>query len=151
MERIASFEVNHLNLGKGIYISRVDDDIVTYDIRVRKPNTTFLDTGTIHTIEHLVATFVRNSMYKEKIIYFGPMGCRTGFYLLVRNMKQEDAIKLIYDAFSFVGSYTGEIPGTTLIECGNYLDHNLNGAREEAKEFVKIIGNYHADQLNYSR
>ena len=150
MERIASFEVNHLNLEKGIYISRVDDDIVTYDIRVRKPNTTFMDTGTIHTIEHLVATFVRNSAQKDNIIYFGPMGCRTGFYLLVRNMDHMDAIKLIHDSFSFAGSFEGDIPGITQIECGNYLDHNLDGARREAKEFAKIVESYTVNQLNYT-
>ena len=102
MDRIASFEVDHNKLQRGIYTSRVDGDIVTYDIRMKLPNSgNYLNNPAMHTIEHIVATFVRNSEFRDRIIYFGPMGCRTGFYLLVRDIKPFDVINLVHDAFEF--------------------------------------------------
>ena len=137
LKRIASFEVNHNVLERGIYISRIDKDITTYDIRMKLPNKNdYLATAAMHTIEHIVATFVRNSAYLDRIIYFGPMGCRTGFYLLTRDIAENEVISLIFDAFSFLAEFRGEIPGTTAIECGNYLEHDLETAKAEAENYL---------------
>ena len=150
MKRIASFEVDHTDLQKGMYISRVDGDVVTYDIRTRRPNVEeVMDNASIHTVEHLFATFVRNSPLTDKIIYFGPMGCRTGFYFLVRDMAHEDAIKLTQDAIAFIASYEGEIPGVSAAECGNYRDHSLEGAIKEAQLFLPVIKNVTEVDLKY--
>lgn len=150
MKRIASFEVDHTNLQKGMYISRVDGDVVTYDIRTRRPNVEeVMDNASIHTVEHLFATFVRNSPLTDKIIYFGPMGCRTGFYFLVRDMAHADAIKLTQDSFDFIASFSGEIPGVSAAECGNYRDHSLEGAIKEAQMFLPVIKNVTEESLKY--
>ncbi len=150
MKRIASFEVDHTVLEKGMYISRVDGDVVTYDIRTRKPNVEeVMDNASIHTVEHLFATFVRNSDFTDKIIYFGPMGCRTGFYFLVRDMAHEDAIKLTRDAFAFIASFEGEVPGVSAVECGNYRDHSLEGAKKEAEMYLPVINNVTVKSLEY--
>lgn len=150
MNRIASFEVDHITLERGMYISRIDGDIITYDIRTRKPNTgDVMDNAAIHTVEHLFATFVRNSRFSDKIIYFGPMGCRTGFYFLVRDMANEDAIELTRDAFRFIASYEGDVPGVSAAECGNYRDHSLDGAKAEALEYLPVIENITPKDLEY--
>ncbi len=150
MDRIASFCVDHNTLLPGIYTSRVDGDIVTYDIRMRKPNVPpYLANPAIHTIEHLFATYARNSKLRDQVIYFGPMGCRTGFYFLVRNMDGSDAIQLITDAFSFIADYNGIVPGTAASECGNYLEHDLDAAKKEAKEFLPIISGWNEEKLKY--
>ncbi len=152
LKRIASFQVNHNILERGIYISRIDGDITTYDIRMKLPNKNdYLEPAAMHTIEHIVATFTRNSKYSENIIYFGPMGCRTGFYLLTRSIPDIEAISLIYDAFSFLADFEGEIPGTTAIECGNYLEHDLAAAKAEAKNYLPVIENYTVEQLVYKK
>ena len=150
MNKIASFKVNHLTLQPGIYISRSDGNITTYDIRLKKPNNgDYLNIAAMHTVEHIVATFVRNSDFSDSIIYFGPMGCRTGFYLLVRDINPADVIHLIIDAFSFLANFNDVIPGTTAIECGNYLEHNLDIAKMDAKKFLDVINNYTVDELKY--
>ena len=150
MKRIASFEVDHTVLEKGMYISRVDGEVVTYDIRTRKPNVEeVMDNASIHTVEHLFATFVRNSQFTDRIIYFGPMGCRTGFYFLVRDMAHEDAINLTRDAFAFIASFEGEVPGVSAVECGNYRDHSLEGAKKEAEMYLPVINNVTVKSLEY--
>lgn len=150
MDKIASFQIDHRILPCGMYISRVDDDIITYDIRTRKPNKEeVMDNGALHTVEHLFATFARNSEYKDHIIYFGPMGCRTGYYFITRNLEHSKAIKLVKDTFDFIANYEGEIPGATEIECGNYRDHNLPKAREDAKEMANILKNWDESLLKY--
>lgn len=150
MNRIASFCVDHTKLEPGVYISRVDGDIVTYDIRMRKPNIPpFLPNPTLHTFEHLFATFARNSAFSDHIIYFGPMGCRTGFYFLVRDMTNEDALQLIKDIFAMIQNYTGEIPGNTAAECGNYLEHDLQDAKQEAVKFMGILHKWNTGNLEY--
>lgn len=150
MKRIASFEVDHTVLEKGMYTSRVDGDVTTYDIRTRKPNVEeVMDNASIHTVEHLFATFVRNSPLADKIIYFGPMGCRTGFYFLVRDMAPEDAISLTQQAFRFIASFNGEVPGVSAVECGNYRDHSLEGAKKEAEMFIPVIEKVTVESLNY--
>lgn len=150
MEKIASFQVNHDVLTPGIYLSRTDDDIITYDIRMRIPNgDSFLANAAMHTIEHLFATIARNSSFQNQIIYFGPMGCRTGFYFLVRNMEHSDAILLIREIFTQIAAFDDEIPGRTAVECGNYLEHDLQGAKEEAAHFLPILNTWSVEKLVY--
>lgn len=152
-EKITSFTVDHNKLLRGIYISRIDGDVVTYDIRMKLPNKgDYLSNPTMHTIEHIVATFVRNSNYKDNIIYFGPMGCRTGFYLLVRDaVSHSEVISLLKNAFLFLKDFQGVIPGYSAKECGNYLEHDLKTAKIEANEYLKVIENYTEDMLYYEK
>lgn len=151
-ERIASFEVNHNTLQRGIYISRVDGDITTYDIRMKLPNKgDYLSNPALHTTEHIIATFLRNSMYKDSIIYFGPMGCRTGFYLLVKGIEPSEVIKLVKEAFEFLSKFEGAIPGVSAVECGNCLEHDLAEAKEEALAYLPVISGCSVDSLKYSK
>ena len=150
MNRIASFCVDHTKLMPGIYISRIDGDIVTYDLRMRKPNTPpFLSNPALHSFEHLFATIARNSSYGDKVIYFGPMGCRTGCYFLVRNLEPAEALILIKDVLKKIASYSGELPGNTAKECGNYLEHDLEGAKREAEDFYRVVQNWTVENLKY--
>lgn len=151
MKTIESFLVDHTVLTAGIYLSRVDGDAVTYDLRLKRPNVEkVLDNAPIHTIEHLFATYVRNSKYSESIIYFGPMGCRTGFYFIVRdNMSHETVVSLVKEAFNFIAAYDEEIPGVSAKECGNYLDHDLDGAKREAAIYADAIKDLTADDIYY--
>ena len=143
MNKIASFTIDHTILPKGIYVSRVDGDVTTYDIRMRRPNVEeVLTNGSIHTIEHLFATYVRNSVFADNIIYFGPMGCRTGCYFLTRGMDGQDVINLTREAFKFIADYEGEIPGVSAVECGNYRDHDLERAKVDAEDMVKVLEGY---------
>ncbi|MDR0949608.1 MAG: S-ribosylhomocysteine lyase [Lachnospiraceae bacterium] len=143
MEKIASFQVNHLQLLRGIYVSRVDPVgdtfATTFDLRMTTPNQEpVMNTAEIHTLEHLGATFLRNHpIYKEKVLYFGPMGCRTGFYLmLVGNYSSGDIVELLISMFEWIRDFTGDIPGATPRDCGNYLDMNLPMAQFYAKRFL---------------
>ncbi len=152
MERIASFEIDHDLLQPGMYLSRTDGDVVTYDIRFVRPNTPpFLPNGAMHTIEHLVATYVRNSPWKEHIIYFGPMGCRTGFYFLTRGLEHEVAIRLMAEALAFTAAYEGAVPGVSAAECGNWLEHDLPEARRWASAMAAVLENYSREQLIYPK
>ena len=141
MEKIASFQVDHTRLTPGMYTSRTDGDVVTYDVRFIKPNTPpYLDPPVLHTIEHLVATYVRNSSHKDGVIYFGPMGCRTGFYLVVfGDMTPAGILPYVRDAFSFIASYDGEIPGAGPEECGNWSDQDLPAARAYAEKYLRDL------------
>lgn len=150
MKTIPSFQIDHNILKKGIYISRIDDDITTYDIRMREPNREpVMTNAAMHTIEHLFATYVRNTEFGDNIIYFGPMGCRTGFYFLTRSLSDGYTINLIKEAFQFIADFWGVVPGASPRECGNCLDHNLAQAKEESKEFLKVIENWTKDDLKY--
>lgn len=150
MKKIASFTIDHTILPKGIYLSRVDGDVDTFDIRMRKPNVEqVLTNGSIHTIEHLFATYVRNTKYSDNVIYFGPMGCRTGCYFLTRNLEKSIVIDLIKEAFDFISSYEGEIPGASEIECGNYRDHDLKQAKEDTKDMCIVLKNWNEEMLKY--
>ena len=153
MKRIASFEVNHDVLEKGMYISRIDGDVVTYDIRMKLPNGgDYLDMDSAHTFEHLFATYARNSTCANDIVYVGPMGCRTGFYLLVRDdLSHAQAIRLVQESMAFIAGYEGKIPGSTRKECGNYLAHNLAGAKALAKDMVDVLVDWTEDKLQYKR
>ena len=154
MERIASFTIDHLNLESGLYVSRKDMrenvTVTTFDMRVTAPNKEpVMDMPALHTIEHLGATFLRNSEIKDDVVYFGPMGCRTGFYFLLKDTDHKTAVKVIKDAFRFIADFNGEIPGTTAIECGNYLEHDLGGAKKIATEYLQILENVTEKTLNY--
>ena len=151
MKKIASFTIDHTILGKGMYTSRVDGDCITYDLRFRLANREEVMTnGSIHTLEHLFATFVRNSKYSDNIIYFGPMGCRTGFYFITRDaISPKEAIELTKEAISFCAAFEGEVPGVSEAECGNYRDHDLETAKKEASEYIKVIENWTEADLVY--
>lgn len=151
MEKIASFQVDHTKFGVGMYISRIDGDIVTYDVRMVKPNGgVYISNPSLHTIEHLFATFARNSRFGSNIVYVGPMGCRTGFYLLTRGISHEDAIALVKEAYAFIADYNDEIPGCTEVECGNYLEHDFESAKKDVLPLLKKLENYTVDMLDYS-
>lgn len=140
MKRITSFTVDHDLLKEGIYVSRIDGDITTYDMRTRIPNNgDFMDTTTAHTVEHMFATFVRNSEISDDVIYFGPMGCRTGFYLLVRNADNAKILEITKKILADILAYEGEVFGNTKKECGNYLDLDLTKAKEECAKYLKVL------------
>ncbi|MBQ7637717.1 MAG: S-ribosylhomocysteine lyase [Clostridia bacterium] len=151
MKTIASFTVNHDKLKKGMYVSRIDGDVITYDIRMRVPNGgDYLSNGAMHTFEHLFATYARNSEFESSVIYVGPMGCRTGFYLLLRDdVSRSDAIRLVKEAFAFISSFEGEIPGTKRWECGNYLDHDLEGAKADAADMCEVLKDWTEEKMVY--
>ena len=151
MKPIASFTVNHDTLERGMYISRVDGDVVTYDVRMKKPNRgDYLSTGTAHTIEHLFATLARNSEQGGAVIYVGPMGCRTGFYLLVRDtLTHAQAIALVRDCMAQIAAWEGAVPGAARAQCGNYLDQDLPGARSVAAEMCAVLRYWTEEDVNY--
>ena len=151
MEKIASFTVDHDRLEKGMYISRVDGDVITYDIRMKKPNGgDYLGYAELHTFEHLFATYARNSIYRDSVVYVGPMGCRTGFYLLLRDtVSGNEAISLVRQSFNFISGFEGEIPGSKRRECGNYLEHDLAGARKTAADMLDVLKNWNTENLAY--
>ncbi len=151
MEKIKSFQVNHNTLKKGLYVSRVDREVVTYDLRMKLPNSgDYLDFDALHTIEHLFATYVRNSSYTDKIIYVGPMGCRTGFYFLVSGMSNGEVLTLLRETFKFIADFEGAIPGNSAEECGNYLAHNLPLAKKEAADYLVVLNNCSESTMNYA-
>lgn len=157
MKKIASFTVNHLTLLPGIYVSRKDtvgsEVLTTFDLRMTRPNfEPVMNTSEIHAIEHLGATFLRNHPdYAEKIIYFGPMGCRTGFYLILAgDYESADIVPLIQELFLFIVEYEGEIPGAAARDCGNYLDLNLPMAKYLAKKYYnEVLKDIPPERLNY--
>ena len=151
MKKIASFTVNHDLLEKGMYISRIDGDVVTFDVRMKRPNGgEYLSPSAAHTLEHLFATYARNSKWGESVLYVGPMGCRTGFYLLMRDsVTLGECITLVQKSMAFARDFTGEIPGNTARECGNYLDHDLQGAKAIAKEMCEVLQNWTEKDLRY--
>ena len=151
LRKIASFTVNHDSLVPGMYVSRVDGDCVTYDLRLKTPNRgDYLGQGALHTLEHLVATFVRSSPLSDQVVYFGPMGCRTGFYLILRDsVSRADALALTRDAFDFAAAFEGAIPGAKRRECGNYRGHDLPGARREAAAYGKVLEGCGPERMTY--
>ena len=157
MEKIASFTVNHLTLLPGIYVSRKDhigsEVVTTFDLRMTRPNfEPVMNTAEMHTIEHLAATYLRNDPeYKEKVVYFGPMGCRTGFYLLLAgDYESKDIVELITRLFIFIRDFEGEVPGAAARDCGNYLDMNLPMAKWLADKYVKeVLENISEERLIY--
>lgn len=146
MEKIASFTIDHIKLQPGMYVSRKDhvgaETITTFDLRMTSPNEEpVMNTAEVHTIEHLAATFLRNHpVYKDKTIYFGPMGCRTGFYLLLAgDYESADIVNLMIEMYEFIRDFTGEVPGASPKDCGNYLDMNLGMAKYLAKKYLDTV------------
>lgn len=145
MEKIESFRVDHTRLVPGLYVSRRDGGdekpVTTFDIRITRPNAEpVMDMPAIHTMEHLGATYLRNSAWKDQIIYFGPMGCRTGFYLVMfGQLMAEDVLTLVREAFAFIQAFEGDIPGASPVECGNYQEQNLNMAHYYAKKYLAAL------------
>ena len=147
-KQIKSFQVDHDFIIPGMYVSRIDGDVVTYDLRTRKPNCdNYMDSVTLHTLEHMFATYIRFSEKGGNIIYFGPMGCRTGFYLLVRNMSNEEVLELTKQTLEKIITHEGEVFGSTRKECGNYKELDLESAKRECREYLKNLENW--NDFNY--
>jgi S-ribosylhomocysteine lyase len=156
MEKIASFTIDHNLLQPGLYVSRKDtigaETVTTFDLRLTKPNgEPVMNTAEVHTIEHLAATYLRNDpAWKDRVIYFGPMGCRTGFYLLLAgNYTSRDALPLVLDCFRFVRDFRGDVPGASAKDCGNYLDMNLPMANYWGKRYAALLETITEDRLVY--
>ena len=156
VEKIASFTVDHIKLLPGLYVSRKDkvgaETVTTFDLRLTKPNEEpVMNTAEVHTIEHLAATYLRNDpQWKDKVLYFGPMGCRTGFYLLLAgDYTSRDVLPLVLDCFRFIRDYRGEVPGASPKDCGNYLDMNLNMANFWGRRYAALLENITPDRLIY--
>ena len=139
-KKIASFTVNHDTLTEGVYVSRIDGDITTYDMRTRVPNGgDYMDNLTMHSLEHMFATYVRNSEIGDRVIYFGPMGCRTGFYLLVREMPHERVLTIVKDVLAKIIAHDGAMFGASQKECGNYRELSLDAAKAEAARYLEKL------------
>lgn len=156
MEKITSFTIDHNRLQSGLYVSRKDqvgaETVTTFDLRLTSPNEEpVMNTAEMHTIEHLAATYLRNEPnWKERVLYFGPMGCRTGFYLLLAgDYVSEDVLPLLRDCFRFIGDFSGEVPGATAKDCGNYLDMNLPMAKYWGKKYGDLLEHIDASRLVY--
>ena len=158
MEKITSFTIDHVLLQPGLYVSRKDavgkEIVTTFDLRLTKPNEEpVMNTAEVHTIEHLAATYLRNEPnWKERVLYFGPMGCRTGFYLLLTgDYCSEDVLPLVLDCFRFVRDYRGDVPGASARDCGNHLDMNLPMANYWGKKYAALLENITPDRLVYPK
>jgi len=156
MEKITSFTIDHIRLQPGVYVSRKDrvgaETVTTFDLRFTSPNEEpVMNTADVHTIEHLAATFLRNEpSWREKVLYFGPMGCRTGFYLLLAgDYASRDILELLVNCFRFVRDYRGEIPGASAKDCGNYLDLNLSMANYWGARYTALLENIDDTRLVY--
>ena len=156
MEKIASFTVDHIRLQPGLYVSRMDsvgqETVTTLDLRLTSPNDEpVMETGQMHTIEHLAATYLRNDpVWKDRVLYFGPMGCRTGFYLLLAGtVSSTEALMPVLECFRFIRDYEGEIPGASAMDCGNYLDMDLPGAKARAGQYVAVLEAADDSRLHY--
>ena len=152
MERIASFTVDHNKLRPGLYLSRRDGDIITFDLRFKTPNTgDLLSNSEMHSAEHLIATLLRNSEDREAVIYFGPMGCQTGFYFLFDNrlLSCEGAIELLKEVFAAAADFTGEMPGKSPAECGNYVNLDVETGRAVCRFYAELIRDWTVEELVY--
>ena len=152
MERIASFTVDHTTLLPGLYLSRRDGDIITFDLRFKRPNTgDLLSNSEMHSTEHLIATLLRNSAEKDAVIYFGPMGCQTGFYFLFDNrlLSCEGAIDLLKEVFAAAADFEGEMPGKSPAECGNYINLDVEAGRRVCRFYADLIRDWTVEKLAY--
>ena len=150
MERIKSFQINHNILEPGFYISREDDNVITYDLRTRKPNAgSYMDNATMHSLEHMFATYARNSAATDKVIYFGPMGCQTGFYFLVKDLAPVEVFELTIEILEDIIAYEGPVFGASAIECGNYANLDLALAKEEATRYLEVLNNWENMEFTY--
>lgn len=140
MRKITSFTVDHDFITEGMYISRIDGDVTTYDLRTRIPNAgDYMDNLTMHSLEHMFATYVRNSAIGDSVIYFGPMGCRTGFYLLVRDVPSEEVVRVVKQVLAAIAEHDGEMFGASRKECGNYRELSLDAAKTEAARYLAAL------------
>lgn len=150
MERIKSFQINHNILEPGFYISREDDNVITYDLRMRKPNAgDYMSNATMHSLEHMFATYARNSAVSDKVIYFGPMGCQTGFYFLVKDMAPVEVFELTIEILEDIVAYEGPVFGASAIECGNYANLDLSLAKEEAAKYLAVLNEWTNMEFSY--
>lgn len=150
MERIASFNVDHTKLTPGLYLSRRDGEVLTWDVRMKKPNAgDYLSTGAMHTLEHLLATYLRNSPQKDHVVYVGPMGCRTGFYVLTQGLSPAEVLELVREGLRNCAVHAGPIPGASEIECGNYRDMDAGAAKAEAAAMAALLENWSAEKMAY--
>ena len=152
MERIASFQVDHNKLVPGLYLSRRDGETVTFDLRFKKPNTgDLLTNAELHSVEHVMATLLRNGRAKDAVIYFGPMGCQTGFYFLFdsRMLSEAEAVELLTEAVAAGAAYEGEMPGKSAVECGNYINLDLALAKAQCAYYSELIRDWTAERLAY--
>ena len=140
IKKITSFTVDHRYIKEGIYVSRIDGDVTTYDMRTRKPNAgDYMDNATMHSFEHMFATYVRNSALGDKVMYFGPMGCQTGFYLLMRDTTNEETLGLVLSVLKNIVNHDGDMFGCSEIECGNYRNLSVEAAKTEAKRYLEVL------------
>lgn len=152
MERIASFQVDHDKLMPGLYLSRRDGEVTTFDLRFKKPNTgDLLTNAEMHSVEHIIATLLRNGRARDAVIYFGPMGCQTGFYLLVdsRQLTDADAVELCKETFAAGAAFEGSMPGYSSVECGNYINLSVDLARKQCAAYSEIIKTWTVEKLAY--
>ena len=152
MDRIASFQVDHTKLLPGMYLSRRDGEITTFDLRFKKPNTgDLLTNAEMHSVEHIIATLLRNSRAKDAVIYFGPMGCQTGFYFLFdsRKLTDDDAVALVKEVFAAGAALEGPMPGKSAAECGNYINLDTALARTQCAYYCDVIRDWTVDKLSY--
>ena len=152
MERIASFQVDHNKLRPGLYLSRQDGSVITYDLRFKTPNTgDLLSNAEMHSVEHIIATLLRNSAAKDAVIYFGPMGCQTGFYFLFdgSQLTHTQAIELLKSIFSAGAAFEGEMPGKSAVECGNYRNLDVELAKKQCVYYAGIIAGWTEEKLAY--
>ena len=150
MEKIKSFQINHNILEPGFYISREDDNVITYDLRTRKPNAgDYMDNATMHSLEHMFATYSRNSEVADKVVYFGPMGCQTGFYFLVKDLAPVDVFELTIEILEDIIAYEGPVFGASAIECGNYANLDLALAKKEAKRYLEVLNEWTNMEFSY--
>ena len=150
MERIKSFQINHNLLEPGFYISREDDNVITYDLRMRKPNNgDYMSNAAMHSLEHMFATYSRNSAVTDKIVYFGPMGCQTGFYFLVKDLPPVEVFELTIEILEDILAYEGPVFGASAIECGNYANLDLALAKEEAAKYLEVLNNWENMEFTY--
>ena len=145
-DRIASFSVDHDVICEGIYVSRIDGDVTTYDMRTRRPNMgDYMDNLTMHSVEHMFATFVRSSEISDRVIYFGPMGCQTGFYLLVRDADNAEVVSVVKNVLDRIVKHDGEMFGATRKECGNYKNLDLKAAKDECERYLAVLNSKEND------
>ena len=150
MNRITSFSVDHDFIEPGIYVSRIDGDITTFDMRTRKPNAgDYMDNITMHTVEHMFATYVRNSEIGNSVIYFGPMGCRTGFYLLTRGVELDTVRRVVFETLEKIIAHEGEVFGASRKECGNYKELDLESAKLECRKYLDALKSYGEIDFKY--
>ena len=150
MERIKSFQINHNILEPGFYISREDDNVITYDLRTRKPNSgDYMSNAAMHSLEHMFATYARNSAVTDKVIYFGPMGCQTGFYFLVKDLAPVEVFELTIEILEDIIAYEGPVFGASAIEGGNYANLDLALAKEEAARYLEVLNNWENMEFSY--